>query len=82
MAVNDGSSTNGVPDRGIELYVVSIVMVIVAGLFVIGRLVARLTKNKLGWDDYTIIAALVRLPLSHSRARQCSISECLTSITQ
>lgn len=59
MAVNDGSGTDELPDQGFSLYIVSIVMVIVAGLFIIARLAARLTKNELGWDDYTIFAALV-----------------------
>ena len=38
-------------------------MVIVAGLFVISRLAARLSKGaeNLGWDDYTIFAALVSI---------------------
>ena len=67
MAINDGSGTAELPDQGFPLYVVSIVMVIVAGLFVIARLAARLTKNDLGWDDYTIIAALVRINLLSPR---------------
>jgi hypothetical protein len=72
MAINDGKGINGVPDRGYSLYVVSVVMVIVAGLFVIGRIAVRLAKNKLDWDDRTIVAALVRntlLKLSWFEAR-------------
>ncbi len=59
MAINDGKGNAAVPDRGFSLWLVSVVMVIVAGLFVISRLAARLTKNKFGYDDYTIVAALV-----------------------
>lgn len=59
MAINDGKGTSAMPDRGFSLWIVSVVMVIVAGLFVIARLAARLTKNKFGYDDYTIVAALV-----------------------
>ena len=59
MAINDGHGTSALPDRGFTLWIVSVVMVTVAGLFVIARLAARLTKNKFGYDDYTIVAALV-----------------------
>jgi hypothetical protein len=59
MTINAGHGIDGVPDRGYQLYIVSIAMVIVAGLFVIGRFAVRISKSGLGWDDYTIGAALV-----------------------
>lgn len=61
MAINDGQGSAGVPDRGWQLWITSVVMVIVAGFFVAGRLAARVSRNKLGWDDYSIIGALVSL---------------------
>jgi hypothetical protein len=42
MAINDRESINGVPDRGYFLYLVSKVIFIVTGLFVIGPLAVRL----------------------------------------
>ena len=65
MAINDGQGTTAVPDQGFTLWIVSVVMVIVAGLFVIVRLASRLTKNKFGYDDYTIVAALVSFCALH-----------------
>jgi hypothetical protein len=49
--------------RGTELYILSVVMVIIAGLFVAARISARLSKSTtsqgLGQDDYCVIASLV-----------------------
>lgn len=61
MGVNIGLGDANTPDRGYELYVASLVMVLVAGLFVIARLAARWTKGQFGMDDYTIILSLVSL---------------------
>ncbi len=60
MALNVGQGDGNTPDRGYELYIAAVVMVIVAGFFVIGRLAARWTKMKFGMDDYTIALSLVR----------------------
>ena len=78
MAINDGQGTTRVPDRGFTLWIVSVVMVIVAGLFVIVRLASRLSMNKFGYDDYTIIAALVSFwPLYDSTRPK---TRCLTDL--
>jgi hypothetical protein len=49
--------------RGTKLYILSIVLVIVAGVFVAARISARLSKSTtiqgLGQDDYCVIASLV-----------------------
>jgi hypothetical protein len=51
------------PQRGTELYILSVVMVVVAGLFVAARISVRLSKfttsQGLGHDDYCVIASLV-----------------------
>ncbi len=57
---NIGQGTPHHPDRGWELWIVTVVMVIVSGLVVAGRLFIRLTANtRLGTDDWTIVCALV-----------------------
>ncbi|PGG96560.1 hypothetical protein AJ79_09540 [Helicocarpus griseus UAMH5409] len=56
-----GKSTPGHPSRGWDLWIVSTVMVIVAGLFVSARLIGRhMSGGFQGFkiDDYTILAAL------------------------
>ena len=49
--------------RGTELYILSVAMVVVAGLFVAARISVRVSKvttsQGLGNDDYCVIAALV-----------------------
>lgn len=60
MGQNVGLGDADTPNRGFELYVTSLVMVFVAGLFVLGRLAARWTKRQFGTDDYTIVLSLVR----------------------
>lgn len=60
MGLNIGLGDADAPDRGFELYLASLVMVLVAGLFVLGRLAARWTKRQFGMDDYTIVLSLVR----------------------
>ena len=60
MGLNAGKGSPGLPDRGWPLYILSVVMVVVAGLFVLARVSTRLHKKQLGLDDYNIILALVR----------------------
>lgn len=64
MAVNVGYGDEKTPDRGHQLYFAALIMVILAGLFVFGRLAARWTNRKFGMDDYTIVLSLVRLGLT------------------
>jgi hypothetical protein len=51
--------------RGTALYILSVVMLLVAGLFVAARVSARLSSlapsQGLGQDDYCVIASLVSL---------------------
>ncbi|PMD12601.1 hypothetical protein NA56DRAFT_481092 [Hyaloscypha hepaticicola] len=51
------------PQRGTELYVLSVAMVVVAGSFVAARISVRLSKyttsQGLGNDDYCVIASLI-----------------------
>lgn len=61
MGHNVGLGDADTPNQGFELYVTSLVMVLVAGLFVLGRLAARWTKRQFGMDDYTIVLSLVSL---------------------
>ncbi|EEH23269.2 hypothetical protein PABG_05480 [Paracoccidioides brasiliensis Pb03] len=49
----------GLPSRGWDLWIVSTVMVVVAGVFVVARLAGRYVKGEFRIDDYTIFAALV-----------------------
>lgn len=47
--------------HGQELANVSIIMLVIAGLLVISRLLVRvLMQRSTGWDDYTLVASLVR----------------------
>lgn len=45
--------------RGFSLWISSVIMVIVAGIFVTVRCVHRMMRNILGTDDYLILASLV-----------------------
>lgn len=78
MGVNIGEGDESSPDRGYALYLASLIMVICAGLFVLGRLAARWSKRQFGWDDYTIVVSLVSIydscfqrcqPLTHCFSR-------------
>jgi hypothetical protein len=61
MAVNIGlPSDDGVPNQGWKLYLTSLIMVTVAGLFVIARCIIRFPSRSFGSDDYSIAASLVR----------------------
>ena len=61
MGLNIGLGDAETPSRGYQLYFASLIMVLVAGLFVIARLAARWTKRQFGMDDYTIVLSLVSL---------------------
>ena len=61
MAPNVGLGTQGPVERGWELYILSVGMVIVAGLFVGLRIGTTAARKRLGTDDYTILASLVSL---------------------
>ncbi len=61
MAPNVGLGTQGPEQRGWALYLWSIIMVIIAGLFVAVRLSATALRKRLGSDDWTILAALVSI---------------------
>ncbi len=56
---NVGKGTSELPDRGWPLFIISIVMVNISGLFVLGRVAFRLSRRAMGTDDYVIILALV-----------------------
>jgi hypothetical protein len=58
MSPNVGLGT-GEGTRGWDLWIVSVVMVSLAGLFVFARLLQRVLKKNMGADDYGIIASLV-----------------------
>lgn len=60
MGVNIGLGDAQNPDRGYQLYLTALVMVLVAGMVVLGRLAARWAKKGYGYDDYAIIVSLVR----------------------
>ncbi|KAF2112844.1 hypothetical protein BDV96DRAFT_496939 [Lophiotrema nucula] len=60
MAPNVGLGTEGPVQRGWTLWIVSVVGVVLSALFVLARLLQRITKTgRLGIDDYMIIASLV-----------------------
>lgn len=62
MGVNIGLGDAETPDKGYQLYITALVMVIVAGLVVLGRFAARWPKKSYGYDDYAILVSLVRSP--------------------
>ena len=66
---NVGKGTPELPDRGWPLYIVSVVLVIISGFFVISRVAFRLSRRAMGTDDYVIIATLV------SRIKICILQE-------
>ena len=61
--VNVGKGTATEPNIGWSLFIVSVVMVIISGLFVVVRIAIRLSRRMMGMDDYMII--LVRAALGH-----------------
>ena len=72
MGVNIGQGTAENPDKGYQLYITALVMVILSGLVVLGRLAARWAKKSYGYDDYAIIVSLVRLLRPHTDPSQLS----------
>ena len=60
MAPNVGLGTEGSVQRGWTLWIVSVVGVVLSALFVLARILQRVTKTgRLGIDDCMIIASLV-----------------------
>ena len=59
--VNVGLGSETVPNHGHTLFVTSIVMVILSGLFVCARIAVRLARKTMGIDDYITLVALVSL---------------------
>lgn len=53
------SNDDGLPSQGWKLYVVSLVMILLAGVTVIARCATRIVARQLGSDDYAIICSLV-----------------------
>ena len=60
MRVNIGLGDAEHPDKGYQLYITALVMVIMAGLVVLGRMAARWANKGYGYDDYAIMVSLVR----------------------
>ncbi|KAK2841616.1 hypothetical protein FQN49_006077, partial [Arthroderma sp. PD_2] len=54
-----GRPTAEVPSRGYQLWVTDVVVVIVAGLFVVIRLISRYMRSGIQIDDWTILVALI-----------------------
>ena len=59
MAVNLGFPSHGEANNGWKLSVTSMVMIIVAGFFVIVRCGTRIANRQFGSDDYAIIGSMV-----------------------
>ncbi|KAJ5502499.1 hypothetical protein N7463_005373 [Penicillium fimorum] len=59
MTYEIGLSTADVPNRGFPLWICSVMMVIIAGLFVLSRLAIRFHHSQLGSDDWMILASLI-----------------------
>jgi hypothetical protein len=55
-----GFPNHGKDDQGYKMYITAVVMIILSGLFVIARCATRVWMlGRLGWDDFTIVMALV-----------------------
>lgn len=61
MAPNIGLGDATNPDHGFRLYITALVMVLVAGICVMGRLLARFHIKAFGMDDFAICVSLVRV---------------------
>jgi hypothetical protein len=61
MTINYGQGTAERASQGYILFITATTMVIVAGLFVMGRLTVRYRAQSLGVDDYLITCSLVCL---------------------
>ncbi|RHZ43922.1 uncharacterized protein CDV56_101559 [Aspergillus thermomutatus] len=69
MPYEIGLSTPTVPNRGFTLWIWSVVMVILAGFFVMGRFAIRFRNRHIGADDWIILASLISSVL-------LSVTEC------
>lgn len=67
---SDGKGSGISLDHGWPLWIVSVVMVVISGLFVLIRTAIRTSRQMMGWDDYIIIATLITLV-------SLSLTECL-----
>lgn len=54
-----GLAKDGVPSRGWQTWIICTVMVVIAGIFVTIRLIARHLRTGIQIDDWTTLAALV-----------------------
>lgn len=59
MSYEIGLATPDTPNRGFPLWLCSVLMVILAGIFVLLRLAIRFHRGRLGWDDWTILTSLI-----------------------
>lgn len=55
-----GFSTEDLPNTGYRVFLPLVIMIVLSGLTVAGRLATRISAKQLGADDYTITLALVR----------------------
>ncbi|EEH39877.2 hypothetical protein PAAG_02066 [Paracoccidioides lutzii Pb01] len=68
---NFGRPIPGIPNKGWQLWNISVVMVIISGLFVVTRMTARYSHGGIRADDWTIFAAMfaaVVLSVAHIMA--------------
>lgn len=67
--MNVGKGSPGHPNHGWSLFIVSVVMTIVSGLFVTLRIAIRLSRRIMGIDDYLIlvVSAMSWLTLEEMR---------------
>lgn len=54
-----GFPSPGLEDHGWKYYIITLVMIIVAGLTVVARLFTRYFYATLGWDDAVVTVGLV-----------------------
>lgn len=54
-----GFPTDEVANNGWRLYILSVVMIISAGLFVVARIATRIAVSQLGWDDAAVVGSLL-----------------------
>ncbi|OQN97528.1 hypothetical protein B0A48_16681 [Cryoendolithus antarcticus] len=59
MSSRPGFPHGGLPDQGWKLYITSVVMIVTAGLFTLGRCVLRLHTRQFGRDDIVIVVSLL-----------------------
>ncbi|KAJ5664620.1 hypothetical protein N7462_011433 [Penicillium macrosclerotiorum] len=54
-----GQTVDDIPDRGYVLFIIALVMVLIAAIFVGIRLTTRIYTTQLGWDDLFLTIGLV-----------------------